>query len=169
MKNLKNMKSEKNAGAKKNGLRTLGLGAAGALALTALVSGTTPASAASYTSFKNAHTGLCLAGATDRTVSQYSCSTQDSAAIAWTLTNNVAPFPFGMLKNSKTGMCLDTNGADVYLSGCVSEDAGQSWWFNGDKVVSLLNGRSLTGWNADGVAVVADGEADVLNKQRWSW
>ncbi|MCX5400467.1 ricin-type beta-trefoil lectin domain protein [Streptomyces sp. NBC_00102] len=151
-------------------LRTAAYGAAGGLALTAvLVSAPAQASASSTLNYRNAHTGLCLAGATDRTVSQYSCSvaSQFAPGVTWQWVNDA---PLGLLKNTATGMCLDTNGADVYLSGCNTADRGQLWMYTAGsyQLTSLLAGGALTGWNAGTVSVSPVGDVDVINKQHWS-
>ncbi|MFJ4153108.1 ricin-type beta-trefoil lectin domain protein [Streptomyces galbus] len=153
-----------------NNRKTLALGAVAAFAVAAVASGPGSASAASYLSFRNTHTGLCLAGK-DRTVSQYDCSiaSQSSPGVSWTLTSLQPPFPMVMIRNYGTGLCLDTDGQSVYLSACASQDPGQAWMLTGEKVVSMLNNGSLTGWNAGGVTVRKDGDVDLLAKQRWTW
>ncbi|GHF34187.1 ricin-type beta-trefoil lectin domain protein [Streptomyces fumanus] len=148
-------------------LKTLTTAATGAVAL--VVMSVTPSQADTAHIYKNRHTGLCLAGK-DRTVSQYDCSLAGTSSprTGWT-TSVVDPrYGFAMIRHEATGLCLDTNGSSVYLSGCSDQDLGQVWTFGSDGAMSpVAFGTRLTGWNDGGVSVRPAGDVDVVNKQKW--
>ncbi|MFJ2095344.1 ricin-type beta-trefoil lectin domain protein [Streptomyces sp. NPDC087901] len=124
-----------------------------------------------YHSFKNVYTGLCLSGS-DRTVNQVTCGLPVSGGTRstdWTLGKTASGT---LIKNLPTGLCLDTNGADVYLSGCTASDTGQLWTVaNYGGIVgvwpSQIIGHSLTGWNSGGVSVAKTSDVDMGTKFRW--
>ncbi|MEU3521201.1 ricin-type beta-trefoil lectin domain protein [Streptomyces sp. NPDC006654] len=148
---------------------TLGLGVAAAVMLTA-----SPAQAGgwntSISEIKNGHTGKCLSGS-GRTVSQETCGLPVSGGVRstdWDFYDNENSL-VKLVRNKATGLCLDTNGTNVYLSGCTTSDPGQLWVVNTcDQVLgSLTYNRDLVGWNTGGVSLESDKTGTDYDKIVW--
>ncbi|MFJ4153070.1 ricin-type beta-trefoil lectin domain protein [Streptomyces galbus] len=146
-----------------------GLGVAAAVMLSA-----SPASAVDWEpgiiGFKNVHTGKCLSGS-GRSVGQETCGlpvSGGSRSTDWYIAEDVnATKQNQMIRNKSTGLCLDTNGTDVYLSGCNSSDDGQLWGFNNCEGALGHGDRLLTGWNSGGVNLPVRGTVDNVDKSLW--
>ncbi|MET9596024.1 hypothetical protein ABZY45_34620 [Streptomyces sp. NPDC006516] len=148
-----------------------GLGAAAALLL-----GGSPAHAVTWDSgihaWQNDYTGKCLSGS-GRTVAQETCGLPVSGGARstdWTYSDIAnAEKDSVLVRNKLTGLCLDTNGTDVYLSGCTTADPGQHWGFNDCERVlgSHLTSRMLTGWKTGGVSMANPADVDDDAKSAW--
>ncbi|MFJ2095566.1 RICIN domain-containing protein [Streptomyces sp. NPDC087901] len=149
-----------------------------ATAATVLMAGS-PAQAVEWPSdiyaFQNAYTGKCLSGS-GRSVSQLPCGLSvpqgGSRSTDWNVADTDMPNSVKggfIIRNKATGLCLDTNGADVYLSGCATSDLGQLWTLNNceQSFTSWLAHQPLTGWNSGGVSVAAPETVDNDMKSRW--
>ncbi|MEV5150131.1 ricin-type beta-trefoil lectin domain protein [Streptomyces sp. NPDC052727] len=147
-----------------------GLGAAAAVMVMA-----TPAHASTWDpdihSIKNTATGKCLSGS-GRTVTQVDCGLPVSGGVRstdWTFSGDPAGYP-RLYRNIATGLCLDTNGTSVYLSGCNADDPGQWWWWLGnDYYIAMRNNMDavLTGWNTGGVSITYWSQEDASRKNNW--
>ncbi|MFJ4152722.1 ricin-type beta-trefoil lectin domain protein [Streptomyces galbus] len=116
---------------------------------------------------KNVATGKCLSGS-GRTVNQVTCGLPVSGGVRstdWTFSGDYFGF-VQLYKNLATGLCLDTNGTDVYLSGCNEADLGQQWWWDSDMIRGNHYPGDLTGWNAGGVSMTS-GQEEASRKASW--
>ncbi|MEV5148209.1 hypothetical protein AB0L14_28415 [Streptomyces sp. NPDC052727] len=140
----------------------------------AVVVGASPAQASGWDttirSIKNLHTDKCLSGK-GREVVQETCGLPVSGGVRstdWDI--YTSPIGIQLLRNRATGLCLDNNGSDVYLSGCTTEDYGQYWEISGCEqwIGNAGANQLLIGWNDGGVAVKFPDNADEQAKTKWS-
>ncbi|MEU9385200.1 RICIN domain-containing protein [Streptomyces sp. NPDC048279] len=116
----------------------------------------------------NQLTGLCLIRLRgERFVAQGSCGNE-----VWR--RYVIGNGEYLIKNVPNNTCLDTDGKNMYLSGCTARDSGQHWKLPSagsctTYVVSVPNGTYLTGWNDRTASLAAQSAADKAGKLRWTF
>ncbi|WP_327249958.1 RICIN domain-containing protein [Streptomyces sp. NBC_01320] len=122
---------------------------------------------ATYTfSMTNRLLGKCLVkNSSSRYVAQSSCNNDK-----WRL-NFVGDGTY-LIKNVAANQCLDTNGKDMYFSGCATGATGQRWSLYAGEGCSLViashrYGDYLTAWY-DGTVTLAD-RSTVDNPSKYMW
>ncbi|MEU3516860.1 hypothetical protein ABZ770_16490 [Streptomyces sp. NPDC006654] len=115
----------------------------------------------------NAHTGKCLVAGADRVVAQSECGTSG----AWR--RLVVGDGVFLLKYVPADACLDSNGEEMYVSPCTTDDPGQLWRMPSSDhcevaVSSKQYGEFVTGWNTGSVSLVGAELADEAAKHSWT-
>ncbi|WP_329167074.1 ricin-type beta-trefoil lectin domain protein (plasmid) [Streptomyces sp. NBC_01717] len=126
---------------------------------------------ATYTfSMTNRLLGRCLVKNSSSTdVAQGSCD-YDNDNDKWRF-NAVGDGTY-LIKNEAANQCLDTNGKDMYFSGCATGDIGQRWHFLAAEGCSLVikskqYGDYLTAWNDRRVTLADPSTVDNPGKYKW--